>query len=440
MLLGILCFGAWTNCNRRTVVQQPTLMIPEEFPNILIDDDSGFFTPGPCEPSIFISPANPQNVVAGAILDRVYYSEDGGKTWTKDKLQSSYGVFGDPVILADKKGHFYYAHLSNPTGGGWRDPELLDRIVIQKSTDGGKSWNNGSYAGLRHPKDQDKQWLVADPQNNNLYLTWTEFDKYNSSAPSDKSRILFCRSTDGGHSWSRAQSISQLEGNCLDDDQTTEGAVPAVGPNGEIYVAWSYNEKIYFDRSLDQGKTWLPEDVEVADQPGGWTIDIPGIYRANGMPVTCADLSKGPNRGTIYVNWSDQRNGETDTDIWLTRSTDGGNSWSAPIRVNDDEAGRHQFFNWMSVDPVTGIIYIVFYDRRAYDDNQTDVYLAFSQDGGQTFVNKKISASPFTPNDAVFFGDYNNINAYDGHVRPIWTRCDGSKLSVWTAIVDLGEE
>lgn len=428
-----------TTCNRQ-VVQQPTISLTEAFQNVLIDGEGGFFDPGPCEPSIFINPTNPQNVVAGAILDRVYYSEDGGRTWKKDQLKSNYGVFGDPVLLADSKGNFYYAHLSNPTGGGWRDEELLDRIVVQKSIDGGKTWNSGSFAGLHPPKDQDKQWLAADPNDQTLYMSWTEFDQYNSTDSKDKSRILFSASTDGGESWSASLTISQLEGDCLDDDQTTEGAVPAVGPNGEVYIAWAYDEKIYFDRSLDKGKSWLEKDIEVTEQPGGWTFDIPGIYRTNGMPVTGVDLSSGPHRGTIYINWSDQRNGLNDTDIWLAKSTDGGSNWSAPIRVNNDEASHQQFFNWMSVDPITGFIYIIFYDRRAYQDNQTDVYLAFSQDGGENFINKKISTSPFKPNKAVFFGDYNNISAYGGHVRPIWTRCDGAKLSVWTAIVDMGDE
>jgi hypothetical protein len=75
--------------------------------------------------------------------------------------------------------------------------------------------------------------------------------------------------------------------------------------------------------------------------PGGGDYAVLGIYRANGLPVTA---SAGPYRGSIYVNWTDQRNGPTDTDVWLTRCDDGGQNWSAPIRVNDDAPGRHQFF------------------------------------------------------------------------------------------------
>ena len=174
----------------------------------------------------------------------------------------------------------------------------------------------------------------------------------------------------------------------------------------------------------------------VTDQPGGWSFDIPGITRCNGMPVLVCDLSNGPHRGTLYLNWSDQRNGTGDTDVWLARSTDGGRTWSAPQRVNDDKKGRQQFLTWLAVDQTTGHLYTVFYDRRAYDDERTDVYLAVSRDGGQSFENMKISESPFDPVSFIFFGDYNHISAHAGMVRPIWTRLENNVLSVWTALID----
>ena len=423
------------SCKQQIKVPQ-ALNADEGFKNIRIDTQ-GADGLGPCEPSIFINPTNPDNIVAGAIINFAYHSTDGGKTWSKQVLKSSYGVWGDPVIGADQDGNFYYLHLSDPTGRNWSSAEILDRIVIQKSTDGGQTWNDGSYTGFHHPKDQDKHWIGIDPRNNHLYVTWTEFDKYGSEASDDHSRILFSKSVDQGESWSEAIAINQLEGDCIDDDFTTEGAVPAIGPKGEVYVAWSFDSKIYFDRSTDAGESWLEQDIVVADQPNGWSIQVPGINRCNGMPVTAVDLSDSPNRGTIYVNWADQRNGENDTDIWIAKSTDQGNSWSAPIRVNDDQPGKHQFLTWMSVDPKTGFIYTVFYDRRNYEDNNTDVYLAYSMDGAKTFKNIKISEKPFIPVSFTFFGDYNNISAYNGRVRPIWTRFEGGKLSIWTALIEM---
>lgn len=405
----------------------------QEIKNILLDD-SGFLYQ-PCEPSIAINQKNTENIVAGAILNKVYVTEDGGKTWQKGKLSSSLGVFGDPCIISDKKGNFYYFHLSDPDQKGWMSEKILDRIVGQRSKDGGKTWNDGGYMGAHHPKDQDKEWAIANPKNGHLYATWTQFDKYDSKAPEDKSNILFSYSKNKGKTWSDAIAINQISGDCIDDDGTTEGAVPAVGPKGEIYVAWSLNEKIYFDRSLDKGKTWLAEDRVAADQPGGWTIHIPGLNRSNGMPIILSDVSKSSTRGNIYINWADQRNGKDDTDIWMCKSSDGGNSWSQPLRINDDKPGKQQFLTWMSIDQTTGYLYVVFYDRRNHEDLSTDVYLAYSTDGGETFTNKKISETPFIPGKAPFFGDYNNISSHEGRICPIWTRDDNGKTSVWTSVI-----
>lgn len=420
-------------CNNsiKSALQVPN---PLQIGEAVMIDDGKFF--GPCEPTISISKTNPDIVVAGAILDRVYRSEDGGRSWTKNKMKSEYGVYGDPVVRSDFNGHFYYAHLSNPDGRPFVDTSFLDRIVIQKSIDSGQNWNGGTFTLPRSPKDQDKQWLAIDPIDNTVYITWTEFDLYASKKPADKSRILFSKSVDQGQSWSYPIILSEKEGDCIDSDQTTEGAVPSVGPQGQIYAAWSYDEKIYFDKSYDKGETWLENDIVVADQPEGWDYEIPGLQRCNGMPITAVDRSSSPHNGTIYINWSDQRNGPDNTDIWLSKSTDEGDTWSKPIKVNNDKANKHQFLTWMALDQTTGYIYIVFYDRRHHDDNTTDVYIARSTDGGESFDNQKISKKSFLPNASVFFGDYNDISAHQGKVRPIWTQLDNTGLSIWTSIID----
>lgn len=385
------------------------------------------------EPSIWINPKNPSEVMAGSNTYYWYFSEDGGYTWQASELVSpSYGVWGDPVIITDTAGNFYFFHLSNPAVGNW-----IDRIVCQKYNKTTGQWNNGTYMGLNGNKAQDKHWAVLDPQTNTIYVTWTQFDDYGSANPGCESNIRFSKSTDAGLSWTEAISINQVSGNCIDSDETTEGAVPAVGPNGEVYVSWSGPEGIVFDRSFDGGQTWLDEDIPVDPHIGGWDINIPGIYRANGMPVTVCDLSPSPYNGTIYINFADQRNGSDDTDIWLTKSTDHGNTWSEPIRINDDPPGKHQFFSWMTIDQTNGYLYFVYYDRRDYNDNQTDVYMAWSGDGGETFTNFKISESPFIPSENVFFGDYNNISAFNNMVRPAWTRMDNGVRSIYTSIVDM---
>ncbi|NOX84644.1 MAG: exo-alpha-sialidase, partial [Chlorobi bacterium] len=284
----------------------------QQYENILISTEKS-------EPSIIINPKNPDQLLAGANIKSYYYSIDGGYNWTSGELQSDFGVWGDPCVIVDTAGYFYFFHLSWPSGGNW-----IDRIVSQKYDIENDEWIADSYMGLNGTKAQDKEWAVVDSATNTIYVTWTQFDKYGTNDPTKFSNIHFSKSTDGGLTWSDALRINKSSGDCVDSDNTTEGAVPAVGPNGEVYVAWSVHDSILFDRSLDGGQTWLDDDIFVSNQPGGWDYNIPGINRCNGLPITCCDISDSPYNGTIYVNWSDQRNGTDNTDIWISKSTDGG--------------------------------------------------------------------------------------------------------------------
>lgn len=384
------------------------------------------------EPSIAINPNNPKQMVAGTVMDEYYYSKNSGKKWRAMNLSSTFGVNGDPCLLFGKHSEIFYFHLSNYAHGS-----KLDRIVCQKSCKIKGKFNEGTFPAP-NGKVQDKEWVTIDYSNNYLYMTWTQFDKYNEPDTSFHSNIMFSKSTDGAKSWSEPIKINSVYGDCLDDDNTVEGATPALGPNGEIYVAWTGPNGIVFNRSLDSGKTWLKEEIKIADHPEGWTIDVPGIYRCNGLPILKCDVSGGANNGTLYLNWADQSNGTHNTDVWIAKSTDNGNTWTKPIRVNTDKTETHQFFTWMDIDQSSGDVYFIYYDRSNYDPSslKTDVVVCKTADGGNTFTSKIISESPFEPNKNLFFGDYNNIAVVNGIVRPIWTRMHNNQISVWTALID----
>lgn len=388
------------------------------------------FIYGQSEPSIAIDPTNTNNIAAGCIISDYYYSKDGGSTWTSKKISSKYGVWGDPVLMFDTTGKLYYFHLANYKKTSW-----IDRIVCQSTTKVDGKFNEGTFPKPNGTKAQDKHWTVLNPMTNEIYMTWTQFDKYDSQDPKDSSLIVFSKSSDQGKTWSDPLRISKYAGDCVDSDNTVEGAVPAVGPNGEIFVTWSGPKGLVMQVSKDGGKKWLPAEQFIELQIEGWDLDIPGMNRANGLPILVSDLSNGPNRGTLYLNWCDQRNGKKDTDSWLSVSKDGGKSWSKAIKVNQDSSQRHQFFTWMTIDQSNGNLYFVYYDRRNHADNATDVYLTRSADGGQTFQDVRISDKPFVPVAEKFFGDYLNISAVDGVIRPIYPRMDDGKISLWVTLV-----
>jgi len=428
-LFYILLFLLLNNCKTtQKAVQKPSLITSTKVITIL--ENQNPFS-GLSEPSICINKIDKNNIIAGSIYDNIHTSFDQGRNWNNKQLKSTHGVFGDPCLASDHLGNIYYLHLANPDNDRF-SKEFLSSIVIQKSIDKGKTWNNGTAIGYNNTHQQDKHWIGIHPKTGELAVTWTEFDKYESLNPNDHSRILFSSSNDFGKTWSNPVKINQYDGDCLDDDKTVEGAVPVFDKKGNIYVAWAYNHKIYFDKSTDSGKTWLDKDIVIANQPEGWNYTIPGVYRANGMPILEIDNSGGKYDGTLYVNWSDQRNGIDNTDIFFSKSIDKGLTWSKPLKVNNDTTKTHQYLTWMKVDPITGYIYIVYYDRSKYDDNQTDVTLSYSFDGGKTFQSKTISEKPFIPQKQIFMGDYNNIDAYNGLVTPIWTDLTGNTLCIKT--------
>jgi hypothetical protein len=252
-----------------------------------------------------------------------------------------------------------------------------------------------------------------------VYVAWTRFDVYGSADPNHKSHIWFARSRDGARTFTPPVQVSDSPGDAKDSDGTVEGVVPSVGINGEVYMAWAGPKGLVFDRSLDGGYTFGADTI-IGEMPGGWDIPLPGITRHNGMPVTAVDHSRGPNRGTVYTNWIDERNG--DADVFIASSRDAGQTWSSAVRVNDDPKGnkRPQLFTWMAVDPSDGSINVVFLDRRATEGTHNAVTIARSTDGGKTFVNHRVNRPPFPSNDKIFYGDYLGIDAHGGRVAAIY--------------------
>ena len=378
----------------------------------------------PNETTVSINPTDQNFVAAGSNVRYFYRSTDGGATWAQSLLPP--GTSGDPSVAYDANGNLFYAHLM---------PGLL-RVGVHRSTNNGASWYDSVVVGYNPPKQQDKEWIVADRTNsayrNRLYMAWTEFDSYGSTNPADSTRIRFAWSSNGGTTWSTPIRLNDQSGDCLDLDSTVEGAVPAVGPEGQVYVSWAGPSGITFVRSTDGGVTFSP-NIPVTSIPGGWDFAVPGIYRCNGLPMTACDVSTSPYRGTVYILWSDQRNGLDNTDVFIVRSTDHGTTWSPVKRVNTDITSRHQFFPWLSVDPITGDLHIAYYDRSATAGDGTEVLLARSMDGGSSFFSTKLSAASFVPLSSVFFGDYIGLDTYNRLIMPVWMRMDNTTMSVWTA-------
>jgi hypothetical protein len=401
-------------------------------PNVLVSNTNAEYQPN--ETTIAINPTNPLNLIAGSNRKYYFYSNDGGLNWTQSELSTPLGVRGDPCVRFDNEGNAYYSHLSQVEGAG-----LADRMVVQKSTNGGATWDNG-VGFEQNDKINDREWIGIDRTQSqykgNIYVSWTRYDDIFNPNPFYKSNIICAYSNDKGSTWSDAVLVSDQPGDCLDDDNSLQGAKPTIGSNGEVYICWAGLNYIYFDKSLDGGKTF-GTDLRVVNQTGGWafTESISGVSRSDGCPTIACDISNSQYNGNLYVVWSDTRNGIENIDVFMKKSVDGGNTWSEIKKVNNDDSNRQQLFPNMAIDPMTGYIYIAFYDRRETIGDATDVYMAISKDGGESFENIKISTESFTPED-IFIGDYIDIAAYNGMVYPIWTTASGTSRNVIVALFD----
>lgn len=419
-------FAGWAVLMCSTLIQ---------FVHAQVENTKLFQVTGPLAPevSIAINPRNPLSVVVAAAPDHIFYSEDGGISWKKTTIKSTLGFYGSPTVACSGKGTFYFVHSSDASGKGIENESCMESLVCHISSDGGKTWEEGIPFAAEPTKDQANPFATVDGKGN-VWVSWTQYDRY-ASTDSTCHSVVRASTSSNGKKWSTPVVLSQVHGKCANDDNTTAGSTMAVGEEKRVFANWANQQLIFLDRSFDNGGMWLTNDIIVAHQNGGWEQKITGHAQANGMPTLVIDRSKTDQKGMLYLTWSDSRSGETDPDIWFIRSNNYGDIWTPPLKVNGGTDKRAQYLPAMYVDNITNTIYIVYYDRRNHDDDQTDVYLAYSRDAGTTFKNVKVSKDPFTPAGSRFSGRNLSLVAHQGIVIPVWTRVDGDQISVMSARV-----
>jgi hypothetical protein len=394
------------------------------------------------EPGVAINRANPQQVIV-AYQDNVYigYSADAGQTWTTppDTAPPNYRVSGDVSVAYDKQGHAFVCYIAFDklgTTNYWAHGATRNGIYVRRSLDGGATWEKQDNAVAEQPTQpgipfEDKPVIVSDtssgPNAGTLYVGWTRWTL-------EDSQILLSRSTDTGKTWSAPIEIDSHRGLPRDDNGANEGFSGVVGPDGTLYAAWSDGNHVVFTSSQDGGRSFKPAQNVIDTAP--IMFDVMGTARSNGFPI----LDMDPKSGRLYVAWSDYRNGGVD--VFCSSSSDYGKTWTPAVRVNTDpiHSGADHFFQWLAVDPSTGALYMIFYDRRNDpSDIKTIVVLARSTDGGQSFSNYAWTEKPFTPRGEAFLGDYTGIAALNGRVYGAWTeQPEGRGTIVRVGVADFG--
>jgi hypothetical protein len=354
-------------------------------------------------------------------------SADGGSTFQQQSLPEIGENLGDPVVAFGPNGEIYYSTIAFGGDGA-------SVISLCSSTDGAVTWtcNEASTIARSFTDTQDKDWLAVDTTTSkyrgNVYVTWTDFTANNGAF------ILYARSTDGGLTFSLPSNLSPIDGSAVVQDSYV-----SIGPNGEVWISYLDSHfggsGITVTKSTDGGVTFS------ALKPAALFQEISGTFtggngvRADSFPVAAVDKN-----GTYHLVFSAVSPGQAldRSDIFYVRSTDGGATFSAPVRLNDDATTTSQ---WSPAIAVTadGRIAVKWWDRRndPVNDSLTDVYMTVSSDGGATF-GKNIRVTDhnwvFGPSElGSYHGDYDGLAGDSGNFHLSWSDERGSDPDVYYA-------
>jgi len=340
---------------------------------------------------------------------------------------TTFGIGFDPGVDVDKNGRFYYSYGVAPLSGS--NPNA---IVMMTSMDG-LQWQPLTPVTFNRHKDfDDKYYLAIDRSNtafaNRIYVSWDR--------NSGNNQILYIASSaDGGNTWTAPIKVNDGTSRF----ERVIGAYPSVDQStGVVYDSWHDYARniIYVDHSANGGATW-GTDVAAATTHAGFGADIGCVGGRSQGPAHA--LKVGPS-GTLYLVYADPIQGRG-FDVLLTKSTNGGASWSPAVRVNDDAGAADQFHPTLSVEAGTSgdKVTVSFYDRRDDPANcAAHVYATQSQNSGATWsANVKLTsaASSFdgNPNGP---GDYSSSSPFGAFgVFPFFSDHRGTDFEVYTAAI-----
>lgn len=372
------------------------------------------------------------------------FSENEGMEWKGTARGAGITNSGDPSTAIGLNGWLYVGKISDDGGQS-----------LAYSSDRGITWKEvvivpgpTTVYGLL-----DKNHLCIDnatesPYKGNLYAAWTNF----IPGSADTNQIQLARSSDHGIHWSSPYGISRE----VSAGKLNHGVNIQTGPEGEVYAVWSIYDTwpsdevaLGFTKSIDGGGVFTPSR-RIFQNIKGIRASLTGKnMRVNSFPSMAVDNSTGPNRGMIYVVWANVGfpgiNTGNDIDIYLIRSSDQGETWSEPIRVNQDipGLGKQHFFPWITCDDVTGGLCVVYYDDRNLSPEDCETYVSYSYDGGLTWDDLKVSDVSFTPSPISglafnYFGDYIGIRSLNMKVYPVWTDNRSGRAMAYVSPFDLG--
>jgi hypothetical protein len=368
------------------------------------------------ETAVAIDPTDSNHLLASSndlsnfsSYNNVFESFDRGRTWTS--AGESVAAFCYDTWLA-----------FNNAGDAFFSYECSDQRIAYR-LHGTTTWVNTKLTNAGSFPDRDMVTVdnsATSPFDGSVYIG------YDDNGSSNRAFAMISRNGQG--SWTRS--------NPIDDTPTTSDVIGnniATGPDGTVYATWEdyANRKIKSDVSHDGGVTWGTDRTVTnfrIDTTGFFIFSIPA-QASRGvlpMPMTAVEPAGSPHAGRLLVTYFDKDPSGPNTNIYFRYSDDGGATWSAETKVDDDTNHAYHFHPAIAVMP-DGTIAISFYDtRNDATGKKTDQYMSFSTDGGVTWsANQRVTTAQSDETvgaDANQYGDYQNMDASTNNIFYLtWT-------------------
>ncbi len=398
------------------------------------------------EPVATFHPSNSSLIFASAVTFKVgslfksegiYVSLDGGYSWTGNDTCTGESIInhgGDPGVAITQNGRFVLSHIAlSPFTG----------MYSNFSDDSGKTWSDNNL--ITSNQSEDKGTLTIDHSNQSsyqgrLYLTWVD---YVVNPFTVRSSI----STDNGENWSQPLLVNpnpttRSSGTSMAISSDGKvflcwSGVTSDFPFHEDYVGFAI--------SANGGANWTVNQ-NIFDMNGiAGLLSQKSNIKVNGIPQIEIDNSGGQRDGWLYIITTEINKSPagSDPDIIMHRSTDGGTSWSSGIRVNQDPLnnGKIQYFPNLDVDEY-GNLNILFYDDRNTTSDSSSVFLTRSTDGGNSWSEFEIANTTFKPKPIAggssnYQGDHISLISNSSQLNAFWMADYTGIYQVWSVVIDM---
>jgi hypothetical protein len=401
------------------------------------------------EADIRVNTRDPSKIVAasndtGSFIQAQFASTDGGANWSQTTLPLATGdaLHSDPAVDWTSDGTAWAITIGIDASG------TILKLRAYKSTDNGATWTlDSTPSGTQTNVDREIMWvdhIASSPHVDQMYVTW------HNGTP-----VFFARRTTGASAaW---QTPIQVSGS-----ETTGigiGGDVKSNANGDVFVFWQDadgSRKIYLAKSTDGGVTFGSVITIASIFASSRKISIPADSGRKTRVYVSGGCWRTGSKDLVYAVWADLSGDSGCTSgsgpgtstsstcksrVWFARSTDGGATWGAPKKLNDQSSLNDQCFPRLAVDEADGKLVVTYYDTvNDSGRKKTDIWTQSSTDDGVTWSSATQVTSAQTDETAAGadsgnqYGDYTGLSGFGGIFFPAWTdRRSGGAEEIWTA-------